>query len=85
METKVIKIGERDFEIKPWTFFDQIKSFETENKNPVLNTLNACVVKPEMTEDLLKAMTAEEGNALMMAINKLNGWIKDDMGFPKQS
>lgn len=83
METKEIKIGETTFKIKEVSFYDQINIFENgeDGKVKMRDLLEGCIVEPEVTDDLLKSLTPKQGNELLMAINKLNGWVGKD--FPK--
>lgn len=87
METKLIKIGNKEFKIKELSFFDEIEFFDKSKDRQVnlRKMLEMCIEEPKITDDLLKSMNANDGNKLLNEINKLNGWLKGDFQKPPKT
>ena len=88
MKTEELKIGENTFTIKEMSFYDQcefLEKYGESGKLKLKEIIKVGVLKPEITDELMKSMSAAEGKILFKAINNLNGWLKADFPKPQES
>jgi len=73
METKVVKIGEKEFTIKEISLDDSLELTGIEDPKEATKKLLELAVEPSLTKELRKEIPMKDGLKLIEAINKLNG------------
>jgi len=83
METKKVKVKEKEFEVHELLAveFDEIQKIEDD-----MDRIAALIKKSSnLSDEDYNRLTLKERSGIMSAINELNGWTEDFQSPPQQS
>lgn len=85
MISKVVKIGDKEFNIKEISLDDSLELGNIKEPNEITKKLLEIAVVPPITEEQRKQLTMKEGLLLIKEINEFNGLTEDFISSLKTS